>query len=156
MISLADPQNPCSNGSVIEATVDFAAGENATVIAHLNEQGAPTASKFVSSLSSGDLGTRVFLHHTAAAPAVDVAVRNTSIRGPATKVALFGVVNGQQGRAGLISGDYRVGVALAGIEGAVLGPLPVTFDEGFAYSIYVVGSANNGTLTAISVKAPLQ
>jgi len=52
-ISLADNDNPCSNLPVIEAEVPFDAGEIAIVIAHLAEDGTPTASKFVISSCCG-------------------------------------------------------------------------------------------------------
>jgi hypothetical protein len=74
----------------------------------------------------------------------------------ASKLLLFGVLNGLQGQRDLTPGQYRIGVAVAGTDRPVLGPLQVTFDEGLAHQIYVVGSANNGTLTALVVSSPLR
>ena len=66
----------CSGLTAIgPAVVPFAAGETATLIAHLTEAGSPTASKFVNDVSKTGAGrARLVAHHTAAAPAVDVVV----------------------------------------------------------------------------------
>ena len=64
----------CSSAAAIgPAAVPFNGGESATIIAHVGANGAPTASKFVNNLSATPTGrSRVAVHHTANAPAVDI------------------------------------------------------------------------------------
>ncbi|NJN95214.1 MAG: DUF4397 domain-containing protein [Anaerolineales bacterium] len=51
-ISLANTAAPCSNAPVIgPLNVPVAKGENVSIVAHLNGQGEPTASKFVNNVS---------------------------------------------------------------------------------------------------------
>ena len=51
-ISLANATTPCSNQAVINASVPVTAGINATIVAHLANQGFPTAPVFVNEFSA--------------------------------------------------------------------------------------------------------
>jgi hypothetical protein len=71
-ISPADATNPYSQPPVIDVDVTFAADENYTVIAHLTDTGAVSASVFTHNLSRTNRGmSRAGVHHTAFAPGVD-------------------------------------------------------------------------------------
>lgn len=154
-IRLADPTNPCGGAVVFSAQVPFTAGENATVIAHLDEAGGVTASKFENDLSPSAAGSRVQFHHTAAAPAVDIRVPGMAIGTQGFGLLVPGVTSGQQAAADLPPGSYRVAVALAGTRSIVLGPLAGKLGEGRLLSVYVVGSASGGTLTVLAASQEL-
>jgi hypothetical protein len=64
----------CGGATAVGADdVDVHGGINASVVAHLDAAGEPTLSVFVNDLSPAALyQARVAVHHTAAAPAVDV------------------------------------------------------------------------------------
>ena len=66
---------PDGSGEALLSADDVAvpAGANATVVAHLKEDGSPTLTPFVNDTSAVPAGqARVTVRHTAAAPAVDV------------------------------------------------------------------------------------
>jgi hypothetical protein len=121
-----------------------------TLIAHLDENGAPTASKFVNDLSPSTLGSRILFHHAAAAPEVDIKTRG--LRGDRGLQVFPGVMNGQQGGTEYAPGNYALAVFLADTEIVALGPAKATIEEGRLYQVYVVGSASNGSLTTITLE----
>ena len=60
--------------------VTVPAGANATVVAHLTEDGTPVLTPFVNDVSAIEAGSaRVTVRHTAAAPAVDVRAGGTPV-----------------------------------------------------------------------------
>lgn len=132
--------------AVSAAGVPFAAGENATVIAHLDAAGAPTASKFVNDLSAPvGLGRgRLQVHHTAAAPAVDVR-----ISAPSVFEELAGVINGQSGALDFDEEGYDVAIAAAGSPTALFSQL-VEIPAAQSVLVYAVGSLSSGTFTVIA------
>ena len=123
-ISPANTDEPCSNAPVITADVPFSTGENATVIAHLTEAGAPTASKFTNDVSrAARLMSRLTVRHTAAAPSVDLGVMvtlgdltfDTRIPGPSNP--------NQAGPVNIPAYTYEVTLFPAGTDTAVFGPV---------------------------------
>lgn len=150
-ISLANAAAPCSNGAVIEADVPFEAGENATVIAHLTEDGAPTASKFVNDVSRITPGfARVTLRHTAAAPTVDIELGR--MRKRFNDVArIEGLSNPEQaGPLNVRGGFYTASIFPAGSNESVAGPLTQAFKPFTAYIYYAVGSLETGSFTLLA------
>ena len=136
----------CGGAVAVEALgVPFTADENATVVAHLDPGGAPTASKFVNDLTqSADHQGRLQLHHTAAAGAVDIRLR----RGFFFR-KLGGVTNGQQGALDVNAGRYRVRVSAAGRR------RPLLFDRvrvpaGKTVSAYAVGTPGTRSFTLLA------
>lgn len=148
-ISLADPENPCGNPPVIEASgVELMDGVNYSIIAHLTEDGAPTASVFVNDLSTGKYTSRLNVFHTAAAPTVDVKIQRAwSWWWPAAW--LWDVSNGDQGTVELIYGAYDVKIFPAGSYQAVFGPAEVDLERDTAYAVFAVGSLANETFTLL-------
>jgi hypothetical protein len=147
-ISLADPGNACSNSPVIEADVPFAAGEDATVIAHLSEAGDPTASKFTDDLSrTGFVKSRLIVHHTAAAPTVDVEVRRPSFFGRTLNIDDFS--HGDQASAEAWPGRWKVSISPAGASDPVFGPVPLNVRPFRTYLVYAVGSVDTGSFTLL-------
>jgi hypothetical protein len=146
-IGLADETNPCdgaANSPVIEADVPFVAGESATVIAHLTEDIAPTASKFTLDVSRvGVWVSRIGVYHTAAAPAVDV--KGYRDRSPGRTINLLNVSNGEGGAVKQVWGDWTFAIYPAGEPDPVFGPFPFFLEPFYARFVYAVGSLENGT-----------
>lgn len=116
----------------------FADGDNKTIIAHLTEAGAPTASVFTNDYSATGRGkARIIAHHTAAAPAVDVVIaRNYNGGGPRITVPDF--ANGDQIKAEVRPGNTDVTLELGGTP--VYGPTTLNLRPFTAYEIYAVGT----------------
>lgn len=119
-------------------TLSFADGDNKTIIAHLTEAGAPTASVFTNDYSPTGRGkARIIAHHTAAAPAVDVVIaRNYNGGGPRTTVPDF--ANGDQIVTEVRPGNTDVTLELGGAP--VFGPTTLNLRPFTAYEIYAVGT----------------
>ena len=155
-IGLADAENPCSGDPVIEADVPFEAGEVAVVIAHLAADGSPTAAKFLLDMSSTEEGrSRITLHHTAAAPAVDIKLRGTVCDWQGDRI-FEGVPNGGQGALTVPPGKWDVSLLPAGSSTPVLGPQPLTIDSSQAYVVFAVGSLDGDSLTLLVYEGALQ
>jgi uncharacterized surface protein with fasciclin (FAS1) repeats len=148
-ISPANADNPCANDPAIKADVSFEAGENATIIAHLDADGAPTASKFVNNVSRvKGWQTRFVARHTAAAPEVDVKLHRKWFRRP---VRIFeDVSNGQEGQTRLFVGRFNTQVFLAGTDILALESGFDLFKPRTLNIAYVVGSAEAGNLSVIN------
>lgn len=154
-ISLANRHNPCANPPVINADVPFGAGESATVIAHLSENGTPTASKFINDLSptTGAGNGRVIARHTAAVPTVDLLVRQN--RKSPIIATLRNLSNGQQVSAELpIGRKFLVQFAPAGATEAVASTR-IEACAGEVAIYHAVGSLKNRTFTVIPLYIPL-
>jgi hypothetical protein len=149
-VSLANPDAPCSNPPVIgPVDVPFAAGENASVVAHLSATGAPTASKFVNDLSRIRLGrARALVHHVAKAPAVDVTLKRAGFFFP-VRLTLADLTNPEQAGGQLLAGLWRVSIAPAGEKTPVFGPVRAFFKPFSTYLIYAVGSLDTGSFTLL-------
>lgn len=140
-ISLANPAAPCGNAAVISATVPFGAGERASVVAHLTNGGAPTASKFENPV--GFLFPAVAARHAANFSAVDlIASRGRFSR------TFAGLTNGNQVAAHFLPGRVTFAIAPAGTSSAVFeATLPL---QPFStYLLYAVGTPANGTFDVI-------
>jgi hypothetical protein len=148
-IKLADPVNPCTGPTAIEANVPFAAGETATVMAHLTDAGAPTASKFVNDMFRlGSFMSRLTVRHTAAAPVVDISAN----RIPNPQVSLFieDLANGQQATAMTLRGRYNVALYPANDPNPVFGPFEFFLKPQTYHIVYAVGSLSTGSFTLLT------
>jgi hypothetical protein len=143
-VRLAD--GACGGQVAIDAPgVPLAAGESATVIAHLTANNQATATKFTNDLSPspGAKDGRFVAHHTAAAPAVDIDVFRFRQGG----ASFNGVTNGQSGATELRSGGAFLLVSPAGGH-----PISFRFIRQPAQSTllaYAVGNVQNGTFQFI-------
>ena len=148
-ISLADEMNPCGGDVVLDVTVPFMDDENVTVIAYLDEGGAPTAGKFDNDFSRTDPGmARIILHHPAAAPMVDVAV-NRDMEAMFS-AAIEDFENGDQVVTSLRPGEWYVWLAPAGSDTPVFGPEMVKFKPFMAYRVFAVGSITAGNFQLLA------
>ncbi|HEY5638849.1 MAG TPA: DUF4397 domain-containing protein [Dehalococcoidia bacterium] len=149
-ISVADAADPCSNDAVIEADVPFAAGEDATVLAHLDADGNPTASKFVDDLSrAGFFKSRLQVHHAAAAPTVDITLERPSWwRWSNQSLTIEDASNGAQAAAEVYPFKWDVSISPANTDEPVFETS--LFVKPFrTYLIYAVGSVDTGSFTLL-------
>ncbi|GIW01687.1 DUF4397 domain-containing protein [Roseiflexus sp.] len=147
--SLSTP--PCSGPVAVAATVPFASGENATIVAHLTDSGAPTASKFMNDVTPASAGNgRIMARHTAPLPPVDLIVKTFS--SPATLAVIPNLANGQQVSAELpVNTRFRVQFALAGTTDPVrVGSVKARPGETVIY--HAVGSVRKNTFTLIELR----
>ena len=135
----ADGEGPGGDPAIEAAGVEVPAGVNATVVAHLDEGGAPTLSVFVNDTAATAAGdARLTVRHTAAAPAVDVRADGS---------ALFeGLTNPDEATADVPAGTYGADVVLAGTEDVAIGPADLALAEGTSTIVYAWGSAEDGNL----------
>lgn len=153
-IQLYDATGNCG-GAVAIGPVDlpFEAGKIYTVIAHLTDAGAPTASLFTNDLGpTGPGNTRLIVHHTAWAPEVDVTVARDPYAPPqakAPKLFVGDFANGDQVQADVRPGTWYVSLAPAGSGMTLIGPVPVELEPFTGYLVFAVGSLENGTFTFI-------
>ncbi|ABU58714.1 DUF4397 domain-containing protein [Roseiflexus castenholzii] len=147
--SLSTP--PCSGPVAVAATVPFASGENATIVAHLTDSGAPTASKFMNDVTPASAGNgRIMARHTAPLPPVDLIVKTFS--SPATLAVIPNLANGQQVSAELpVNTRFRVQFALVGTTDPVrVGSVKARPGETVIY--HAVGSVRKNTFTLIELR----
>jgi len=149
-ISVANPDAPCGNDAVIEADVPIMENENVTIIAHLTEDGAPTASKFTNDASTtGNAKSRVILHHCAAAPVVDAwLMRNNPELTPITNMA-GQFKNGDKASWDTWNGAWTLSFAPWGTGTAVFSKHLITKNKRIMLA-YAVGGIATGTFTVIT------
>ncbi|MCS6910584.1 MAG: DUF4397 domain-containing protein [Anaerolineales bacterium] len=151
-ISLADGGAGCTNPPVIgPADIRFRPGENATVIAHLTESGAPTASKFTNRVRGlNERNARLVVRHTAAAPTVDIGVN----RGDREIRCLKHLSNGGEVFTRVRAGEYSVFVYPTGAATPVAGPIPANLEGDKVTVVYAVGTLSKGTFTVLAQVLP--
>ncbi|SFB80207.1 DUF4397 domain-containing protein [Streptomyces aidingensis] len=131
--------DPADAQPELEQTVEVKAGDNATVAAHLTEEGDPELTTFTNDtgeLSGGD--ARLTVRHVAAAPAVDVRVDGDPV--------VAGLVNPEQATAVLPAGTITADVVLEGTDDAAIGPADLELAEGTNTIVYAWGSADQNNL----------
>ncbi len=115
------------------------AGMNYTAAAHLDADGAPTASLFTNDTSSSAAGEgRLTVRHIAAAPAVDVLAGGDAV--------VTDLANPDEASLDLPAGTISASVAAAGTTDPVLGPADVTVNEGELTIAYAWGSLEDENL----------
>ena len=115
------------------------AGENYTAVAHLKENGDPTATLFTNDISKTDAGQgRLTVRHTAAAPAVDILAGGDAV--------ISDLSNPDEKVLDLDAGTVEASVAAAGTTDPVIGPADVTVAEGKNTIVYAWGSLDDDNL----------
>ena len=115
------------------------AGGNYTAVAHLTENGDPTATLFRNDTSKTGAGKgRLTVRHTAAAPAVDVLAGG--------KAVISDLTNPNEKVLDLAAGSVNASVAAAGTTDPVIGPADVTVAEGKNTIVYAWGSLKDDNL----------
>ncbi len=130
----ADPE---ADDPAIEGSVDVPAGANATLVAHLAEDGTPTLTPFVNDTSAVDAGqARVTVRHTAAAPAVDVRAGGEPV--------IEGLTNPNEEPLTVPAGTVSADVTLAGTDTVAIGPADLELGEGSNTIVYAWGNEEAG------------
>jgi hypothetical protein len=146
-ISPANTTTPCSNPAAISADVPVTSGINATIVAHLAEGGAPTASVFVNDFAPAS--PQLFARHAADFSAVDVVVNPG-----ASQVAFTGLTNSNEDGGGLgATGTYRVTIAPANTNTYVYDQT-LQLAAGTLYAAYAVGTPSNNTFEVVLQTIP--
>ncbi|WP_154795067.1 DUF4397 domain-containing protein [Occultella kanbiaonis] len=115
------------------------AGMSYTAAAHLDPEGAPTATLFTNDISATAAGEgRLTVRHTAAAPAVDVLAGGEAV--------ISGLSNPDEAMLDLPAGTVSAAVAAAGTTEPVIGPADVAVAEGANTIVYAWGSLEDGNL----------
>ena len=118
------------------------AGANATVVAHLKEDGSPVLTPFVNDTSPVAAGqARVTVRHTAAAPAVDVRAGGTPV--------VSGLTNPNEQSLTVPAGTVSADVVLAGTSTVAIGPADLSLAEGTSTIVYAWGSEAAGFELAV-------
>ena len=122
--------------------VEVPAGANATVVAHLGEDGTPMLTPFVNDVSEIPAGeARVTVRHTAAAPAVDIRAGGT--------VVAPGLANPDEASLTVPAGTVSADVVLAGTDTVAIGPADLELAEGSNTIVYAWGSEEAGFELAV-------
>ncbi|MDH6180659.1 hypothetical protein M2152_000841 [Microbacteriaceae bacterium SG_E_30_P1] len=131
--------DPITSPAIGPVTLPLAAGTSYTAVAHLAEDGTPTATLFTNDLATLPAGEgRLTVRHVAAAPAVDVLANGA--------VAFSNLSNPNEAKANLPAGTIEAAVAAAGTTDPVIGPAPVDVQEGVNTIVYAWGSLEDENL----------
>jgi hypothetical protein len=167
-ISLSS-EKPCgSTAPILEAKVTLDAGENATIVAYLDQEGKPTVGKFVNfdkaTITTNDqisprANSLLAVRHAANAPAVDVTA--TMAKNNRFRVQINDLSNSEEARARVPDGNWRVSLQAAqspnpgaDLPGSNMidfrfGPETLTLKANQAYFVYAVGSIETGSFQLI-------
>ncbi|WP_104173277.1 DUF4397 domain-containing protein [Arthrobacter sp. Y81] len=125
--------------------VELDGGGDYTAVAHLDADGAPTATLFANDTKAprNDSKGKLTVRHVAAAPAVDVLAGGTAV--------IEGLSNPDEATLKLEAGTVSASVAAAGTTAPVIGPADITVEAGKNTIVYAWGSLADGTL-AVAVQ----
>jgi hypothetical protein len=134
----ADPSS--TDPALGPLVVTLPAGANATIEAHLDADGAATASVFVNDISEIAAGdTRLTVRHTAAAPTVDVL---------ADDGVLFSALSNPNEASGDVpAATYNAKVVPTGTTEPVVFEADLNLAEGTSTIVYAIGSLDGGSFT---------
>jgi hypothetical protein len=138
--------------TVLSQSFTLAAGDDVSVAAHLDANGAPRLSAFVNDSAALALpAARVAVRHAAEAPAVDVAF----FVGGNEVLTIPGLSNGSQAAADVPPGTYDVALRVAGTATVAFGPVPVTVKDGVRYGVFAVGEVGTSNFGLLVQQDPL-
>ncbi|MGH8867391.1 MAG: DUF4397 domain-containing protein [Actinomycetes bacterium] len=132
-------EGPDGDPAIETSDVKVPAGANATVVAHLSENGTPQLTPYVNDTSKVAAGeARLTVRHDAAAPAVDVRAGGEPV--------FTGLTNPNEDSADLPAGSVSADVVLAGTDDVAIGPADLDLAEGTHTIVYAWGSAEDDNL----------
>jgi Domain of unknown function (DUF4397) len=127
-----------NGNTILSANANVAAGLDYSVIANLDGTGTPRLSVFANSLQNVTLPTsRLYVRHTAQAPAVDVLLQQNG----STVATIPNVQNGQEVQADVATGRYTVRINVANTTTTAFGPADIAVENGMGYGIFATGVA---------------
>lgn len=137
---------------VLTANLDLQSGRDYTAIAHLNATGGNTLSLFLNDTSAIGAGNgRLVVRHTAAAPAVDVELRQNG----ALTARIPNLTNPNEQQADVAAGSYTAAIFPAGGTTAVLGPAGLELSANVVTVVYAVGSLTASNLELFTQRIDL-
>lgn len=141
------------NGNPILSTnAVLNANDDVSVIAHLDAAGTPRLAAFGNGLQALNLpSSRLYVRHTAKAPAVDVLLG----QGSHTVATVPNLANGASVTADVAPGTYSVRLNLPGTSTTVFGPVDVAVENGVGYGVFAVGDAADPSFRLLSQRLPL-
>lgn len=145
-VFLNDPaQGDCGGTLAVTARIDLAVGENATVIAHLNQSGAPALTKVSNNAGPLDANrARLSVVHAAVAPAVDVLANKGR-----KVVFINSLSNGQQSYpTATQNGRYHVRIR-PDFSRKSLVRTNLKLEDGVSYTVFAVGTLDKGSFELI-------
>ncbi|MBK8978368.1 MAG: DUF4397 domain-containing protein [Planctomycetes bacterium] len=132
--------------TVLSANPTLAAGDDVTIVAHLDAAGTGNVlSIFANDVSSLTSGARLTVRHTAAAPAVDVALDALGNR----VATIRNLSNGNEATAPVPSGLYAASLFAAGTTTRAFGPVALKPATGVHYLVHAIGDLNVGSFTLV-------
>jgi hypothetical protein len=138
--------DPDADEPAIEGSVEVPAGANATLVAHLGEDGSPTLTPFVNDTSAVEAGqARVTVRHTAAAPAVDIRADGSPV--------IEGLTNPNEETLTVPAGTISADVVVAGTDTVAIGPADLELGEGSNTIVYAWGNEDGYELAVQSISA---
>lgn len=134
------------NGNpVLSTTATLAAGDDVTVVAHLDANGRNVLSAFANDVSELPSGARLTVRHLAAAPAVDITLDSAGRR----VATLRGVQNGQESVSPIGASLFQVTLFPAGQSTAAFGPVPLKTGTGVHYLVHALGDLAAGSFALV-------
>jgi hypothetical protein len=138
---------PATSPPAVSADLEVVADARQSIVAHLDNAGNPTVTAYLDDASPIAAGeARAVVRHTAFAGPVDVSL-NDSVVAPA--LAEPGTTSTEVPPA-----TYEVAVRSPGTRDAIAPPQSADLAEGSATVMYLIGSAQAGTLSWIAEQIP--
>lgn len=142
-IAIRKAGDPANAEPVLSGKASLKSGENATLVAHLSEDGKPVLTPYANPTTAVPAGmARVVVRHDAAAPAVDVLAGGKAI--------ISSLNNPDEKSLMVPAGTVSVAVAAAGTTEPVIGPVDLRLRPGTTTIVYAVGSLEGKNLTAVT------
>lgn len=132
--------------TVLGTNATVGAGDDVTVIAHLDANGNNVLSTFVNDVTPLADQARLTVRHTAAAPTVDVGLDYQGAR----FATIPGLSNGGSATAEVPSAVYAASLFAAGTSTSAFGPVTLKPTVGVHYLLYAIGDLNGGSFTVVS------
>lgn len=136
---LVAQSDTCGDTAILKKTTDLDAGKNYTVVANLNDTGAPNLKVFRNNVAKTAPGAaRLTVRHTADAPAVNVWTNGARLIGGTH------FTWGESATLPVPRGVYAAWVSLPGEVQPVIGPAVLVLRPGYAYQVYAWGDGTDG------------
>ena len=154
-IDISPADGACGNAPVLSPEVKVRNDRYTTAVAHLDENGNPTASAFQDDQSPArEKNGRITIRHTAAAPTVDITYGNRNQKD--RNYTFSGLSNSQQGSATFFQKNYKATIYPYRDSAVVAGPVSAPITAGANLFVYAVGSLANDTFTLLVDAEPLE
>jgi hypothetical protein len=136
-----------TSAPLLHTTVNLVSGARQSAVVHLDAAGNVTASLYTDDVSPVAVGsTRVVVRHAAAVGPIDVLVDDQAV---ATSLQ-----NAQEAKQSIAAGSHQLSVVDPATKATVAAPEGLSFAEGSATFMYLIGSQADGTLGWAVVNVP--